>query len=83
MNGWINKMDKWISVHEKLPDCDGTYLTLNFSMGCKMVDLGIYPEHEPYGYIIRKYYSKKKVFTSISGNKIVAYWMNLPTTKQI
>ena len=58
---------KWISVKESLPLHEGPYLTLN-SDGCEMENI----------YMIRKYYPKKKEFTSDVATKYITHWLIMP-----
>ena len=66
--------DKWISVKEKLPDFDGSYLTLNIG-GWGATN---YLNSDGKGQMIRKYNFIKKIFTSAFGHRQVTHWMPLP-----
>lgn len=74
----------WISVKEALPKHDGIYLTINTGFGNANYK-GSFTIHEwragdiAYGFMLRKYYTKKKMFSNYEGNRYVTHWMSLPT----
>lgn len=71
---------EWISVKDKLPEKDGTYLTINsYGRGGEIFGVGdYYTVTMFYGYMIRKYHSNKKIFSNKCGNDYVTHWMPLP-----